>query len=63
VRRQLPEPLDVDVFGVDGIGFTELAFPDHGVLVAITTADRRSNGSATSRSTRPAWPRDGRSCA
>ncbi|EXJ51980.1 hypothetical protein AS96_06510 [Microbacterium sp. MRS-1] len=36
VRRQLPEPLlDVDVFGVDGrpIGFTELAFPDHGVLV------------------------------
>jgi hypothetical protein len=27
--------LDVDVFGVDGrpIGFTELAFPDHGVLV------------------------------
>lgn len=35
-RSRLPEPLlDVDVFGVDGspIGFTELAFPDHGVLV------------------------------
>ena len=40
----------------------DLATPFRGVRSSRYSADRRGSGSATSRSTPPAWPPGGRSC-